>query len=518
MHDHTQYFPSRGEDDRLDVAGILRRRLEREPDREILSFSGDRWTAGRILERVIAVQAWLARGGIGRGDRVAVMLENGPDHVALIYALILMGAVWIPVNTRLRAAGIEYVLGHARPRLFVCGGAFEKEARRACEAAGFDGLAGEAALGRAAAPVGAALACAPVEPGDLLCIIYTSGTTGAPKGVLFSHRMLRIATESALIVADVREGDRLFLWEPLCHIGGAQMLLVPFLVRATLYSVPRFSASRFWDQVAAGRCTQVHYLGGILDILLRQPIRPPARHTLRVGWGAGVAKANWAAVRDGLGIALRECYGMTEGSSFATLNAEDRPGSIGKALPWLTVELLDDGDEPVPAGEPGQIVVSSRVPGTFFSGYLDNPEATREALRGGRLYTGDMARADEDGYLYFVGRRTDSMRIRGENVSAWEIERIALTHPDVEAAAAIGVESGIGEQDVLLYVQWRKGRAPTFEGLAAWLGERLASFQWPRYYAAVERFETTPSERIRKHRLPRSLEGAWDRLAAVARG
>jgi crotonobetaine/carnitine-CoA ligase len=208
---------------------------------------------------------------------------------------------------------------------------------------------------------------------------------------------------------------------------------------------------------------------------------------------------------------------MTEGSSFATLNAEDRPGSIGKALPWLTVELLDDRDRPVPVGEPGQIVVSSRVPGAFFSGYLDNPGATREALRHGKLYTGDMARADADGHLYFVGRRTDSMRIRGENVSAWEIERIAAAHPDVSAAAAVGVESGIGEQDVLLYVLWREGRAQAFDGLSAWLGERLASFQWPRYYAAVERFETTPSERIRKHLLPRALDGAWDRLSAAAR-
>ncbi|CAM5202918.1 Long-chain-fatty-acid--CoA ligase OS=Castellaniella defragrans (strain DSM / CCUG 39792 / 65Phen)OX=1437824 GN=BN940_15436 PE=3 SV=1 [Castellaniella denitrificans] len=515
MHDDPipHYFPSRMEGDRLDVTGILRSRLEREPGRAILSFGVDPWTAGRIHERVIAVQARLAQEGVGRGARVAVMLENSPDHVALIYALILMGAVWIPVNTRLKAPGIEYVLGHARPDLLICGEAFEPEVLAACQIAGYDRLLPEAALAAAVVPAGGALTCAPVGPGDLLCIIYTSGTTGAPKGVLFSHRMLRIAAESVLLVADVRAGDRLFLWEPLCHIGGAQMLLVPFLADATLHLVPRFSASRFWDQVAEGGCTQVHYLGGILDILMRLPSRP-ATHTLRVGWGAGVAKANWAAVRDGMGIALRECYGMTEGSSFATLNAEDRPGSVGKALPWLSVELLDDQDRPVPVGEPGQVVVSSRVPGTFFSGYLDNPGATREALRHGKLYTGDMARADADGYLYFVGRRTDSMRIRGENVSAWEIERIAATHPDVAAAAAVGVESGIGEQDVLLYVQWLEGRAQAFDGLSAWLGDRLASFQWPRYYASVDRFETTPSERIRKHRLPRALDGAWDRLAA----
>jgi crotonobetaine/carnitine-CoA ligase len=518
MHPYTRYFPCRAEDDDLDVVSLLRRGLDGQPSRHIFSFAGEDWSAQRLRRRVIQLQAHLAAWDIQRGDRVAVMLDNTADHVALIYALVLMGAVWVPVNTRLKAAGIEYLLHHCRPRLFIVGQPYAAEAEIAHRDAPFTRLETDAFMeAHAAAAETGVLASPPLQPHDLLCIIYTSGTTGAPKGVLFTHRMLRIAAESVLIVADVRDGDRLFLWEPLCHIGGAQMLLVPFLASATLYSVPRFSASRFWDQVAQGRCTQLHYLGGILDILMRTPAAsPPPSHTLRLGWGAGVSRQNWNAVRERLSIALRECYGMTEGSSFATVNTDDRPGSIGKALPWLTVELLDDADRPVPAGELGQVVVSSAVPGTFFSGYLDNPEASAQALRDGKLYTGDIARADTDGYLYFVGRRSDSMRIRGENVSAWEIERVALAHPDVAAAAAVGVASDIGEQDILLYIQWQPDRAQPFVALSRWLGERLASYQWPRYYAAVESFALTPSERIRKHLLPASVEHAWDRLAGQA--
>jgi crotonobetaine/carnitine-CoA ligase len=521
MHPYTRYFPSRAEDDNLDVVPLLRRGLDGEPSRRVFSFAGEDWSAQRLRRRVLQLQARLGTLGVRRGDRVAVMLDNTPDHVALIYALILMGAVWVPVNTRLKAPGIEYLLNHCRPGLFIVGAPYAAEADIGRRDAPFARLETEAFLDPAAAAAGDADAgapvCPPLQPHDLLCIIYTSGTTGAPKGVLFTHRMLRIAAESVLIVADVRDGDRLFLWEPLCHIGGAQMLLVPFLAAATLYSVPRFSASRFWDQVAQGRCTQLHYLGGILDILMRMPAasQPPS-HTLRLGWGAGVSRQNWESVRKRLGIALHECYGMTEGSSFATVNTDDRPGSIGKALPWLTVELLDDADRPVPAGELGQVVVSSAVPGTFFAGYLDNPEASAQALRAGKLYTGDIARADADGYLYFVGRRSDSMRIRGENVSAWEIERVALAHPDVAAAAAVGVASDIGEQDILLYIQWQAGRAQPFGALSRWLGERLASYQWPRYYAAVESFAMTPSERIRKHLLPASPEHAWDRQVGEA--
>jgi crotonobetaine/carnitine-CoA ligase len=512
MHPYTRYFPSRADDDALDVVSLLRRGLCQDPARILFSFEGDDWSAQRIKTRVVQLQNRLADIGIRAGDRVAVMLDNSPDHVALIYALMLMGVVWIPVNTRLKAPGIEYLLHHCRPKLFVVGQPYADQARSVADTASFVRVETDMFMQAQAATDGG-LICMPIKPEDLLCIIYTSGTTGAPKGVLFTHRMMRIAAESVLIVADVRDGDRLFLWEPLCHIGGAQMLLVPFLAAARLFSVPRFSASRFWDQVGQGRCTQVHYLGGIFDILMRLPPEgQPASHSLRLGWGAGVSRQNWSAVKERLGIALRECYGMTEGSSFATVNTEDRPGSIGKALPWLQVELLDDAGRPVPAGELGQVVVSSAVPGTFFSGYLDNPQASAEALRDGKLYTGDIARADADGHLYFVGRRSDSMRIRGENVSAWEVERVALGHPDVAAVAAIGVESDIGEQEILLYVQWQEARAPAFSGLASWLGERLASYQWPRYYAQVDHFELTPSERIRKHRLVRKVDGAWDRM------
>jgi len=511
MHPYTRYFPARHDDDALDVVAILRHGLSADPARPLFSFDGDGWDAGRVRAQVARTQAALRRLGIGAGDRVAVMLDNSPEHMALIYALMLMGAVWVPVNTKLKTAGIEYLLQHCAPALLVVGQGYQEYARAAHQGTAATRLVPEDSLW--ADMAGAhELLIAPVEPEDLLCIIYTSGTTGAPKGVLFTHRMMRIASESALIVADVRDGDRLFLWEPLCHIGGAQMLLAPFLAQTVLSAVPRFSATRFWNQVAQERCTQLHYLGGSLDILMRQlgDASPPA-HTLRVGWGAGVSRQNWKAVRERLGIALRECYGMTEGSSFATVNTDDIPGSIGKALPWLAIELLDDNDRPVPTGELGQIVVSSAIPGTFFSGYLDNPTATAQSLRDGKLYTGDIARADDDGHLYFVGRRTDSMRIRGENVSAWEVERVVLSHPDIAAAAALGVASDIGEQEILLYVQWREQHGGAFEQLSHWLGERLASYQWPRYYVAVTQFELTPSERIRKHQLPRAVDQAWDR-------
>ena len=507
MHAYSDYFPQRHPHDALDCAPLIAAALHQTPGAAFLHLDDRVVTHTEAVQRIAQLQKWFGQHGLVAGDRVAVMLGNSAAHIHLIYALIVSGLVWVPVNTKLRSAGLEYLIDHAEPKLFVSEPAFDDV---------FIGIEAGAAS-RVELPEfepdadTAAWETPPIAPHHPLCVIYTSGTTGAPKGVVFTHRMMRIASEAAVRVADVRAGDRLLLWEPLCHIGGAQMLLLPFLEHVELHVVPRFSATRFWTQVTRSRATQLHYLGGILDILMQLPTAlQPAQHSLRVAWGAGVAASSWRPIENRLQVRLRECYGMTECSSFATLNTTGTPGSIGKPLPWIELELLDENGQPVKDGEAGEIVLSSRVEGAFLPEYLKNETATRAAIRNGKLYTGDSARRDAAGDLFFVGRRTDSMRVRGENVSAWEIERVFASHPAVSASAAVGVASEIGEQDILLNVQF-KGPAIDWESLQAWAATRLANFQLPRYYRAVKQFELTPSERIKKHLLPRDIGDAWDR-------
>jgi crotonobetaine/carnitine-CoA ligase len=507
----THHFEKRDPDDRLDVVPLLRAGLLDERPRSLLAYEGRPVDARELRSRVASVQRQLHRAGVRRGDRVAVMLSNTVEHVATLYALMLYGAVWVPVNVKLRGAGLAYIMEHARPVLLLF------EPQYADAVAGLHDVTACCLEDSDDRAVGAgddadALTAAPVMPHDPLCIIYTSGTTGAPKGVVFTHRMLRIASEAAVMVAGIRPGDRAFMWEPLCHIGGAQMLMMPFLVDADLYVVQRFSASRFWSQWQAAGATHLHYLGGVLDVLMQLPDdATPPPPSIRTAWGAGVPEQAWDSIRARFGCELRECYGMTECSSFATFNASGRPGSIGKALPWMTVQLLDESGQPVAQGDIGEMVLSSDLEGVFFPGYLDNPEATRNTLRDGRLYTGDLAREVGDGDYLFVGRRTDSMRVRGENVSAWEVERVFAGHPAIEAVAAVGVSGRIGEQEILLYVQFRRGAALQWAALVEWARPRLATFQLPRYYTAIEQFDLTPSQRVRKHMLPKSAEGAWER-------
>jgi carnitine-CoA ligase len=507
MHAYSDYFPERHPHDALDCAPLIAAGLRQTPGSAFLHLDDGVVSHAEAAQHIAQLQRWFRQHGLVAGDRVAVMLGNSAPHIHLIYALIVSGIVWVPVNTKLRRAGLDYLLDHAEPKLFVSEPAFddvfvdiESGVPNRVELPEFDASAEPAAFESPR-----------IAPDHPLCVIYTSGTTGAPKGVVFTHRMMRIASEAALLVADVRAGDRLFLWEPLCHIGGAQMLMLPFIERVELHVVPRFSATQFWTQIVRSRATQLHYLGGILDILMQLPATAqPEPHSIRVAWGAGVAASSWQAIEERLQVRLRECYGMTECSSFATLNTTGTPGSIGKPLPWIDLELLDEDGSPVKDGEAGEIVLSSRVEGAFLPAYLKNETATRAAVRNGKLYTGDSARRDGAGDLFFVGRRTDSMRVRGENVSAWEIERVFASHPAVSASAAIGVASEIGEQDILLNVQFR-GAPVDWEALQAWAATRLASFQLPRYYRAVNHFELTPSERIKKHLLPRDTSNAWDR-------
>ena len=282
--------------------------------------------------------------------------------------------------------------------------------------------------------------------------MYTSGTTGPPKGVQVTDRMLLASALGAVFASDASDGDVMFLWEPLCHIGGVQVLLLPLLRRVSVAMVERFSASRFWEQAASSGATHIHHLGGILPMLLSRPEQEQGTgHGVRVSWGGGMTAAVWQAAEERFGIRVRECYGMTEAASICTLNARGAEHGIGRPLPYFDLDLRDDDDRTVPDGCVGEIVLRPRLPGLVTPGYLDDPDATRSALRGGWWHTGDVGRVD-DGDLHYVGRRSDSVRHRGENVSAWQVESVVNTHPAVAESALVGVPEPGGEQDLLLYV------------------------------------------------------------------
>jgi carnitine-CoA ligase len=486
------------------------------PERLFARFEGAPITFGALDRMADGIARGLADRGVGAGDRVAVMLRNSPAALATIFGLAKAGIVWVPVNVQLRGPGLGYILGHAEPRLVIAEADLVDTIRAAgCALPLLIHVGGDAAARLEPLLAGAARFGAPAPASDAcLAICYTSGTTGDPKGVLLSHQMLRFAGEAVALVSAARTGDVMLLWEPLYHIGGAQLLVLPLIREVSLAMVERFSASRLWQQAQAYGATHLHYLGGILEMLLKQPPGPLDRtHGVRVAWGGGCPAELWRAFETRFGVAIRECYGMTEASSFTTYNDSGTVGAVGKAVPWFTIELRDPAGGRVPSGGRGEIVVRARDPRALFAGYFRNPDATAAALRDGALHTGDLGTIDRDDNLSFLGRMTDSVRCRGENVSAWEVERVASGHPAVEACAMVGVAAAIGEQDIKLFVQPRPGGVLDPAELSAWLAARLAPYQNPRYICIVDGFERTPSQRIMKHRLSRALDDAWDRLA-----
>jgi crotonobetaine/carnitine-CoA ligase len=491
---------------------------EREGGRAFARFDGETITFAALDRASAAIAAGLASLGVGRGDRVAVMMRNSPAALALVFALMRSGMVWVPVNVHAVGEGLRHVLTHADPKALVADAEFLPHIA-GC-AAPLDGVVRVVAAGEGEVTLSAIIAAAgfeapPPAPSDLLAIMYTSGTTGPAKGVMVTHRMLRLAGEGALRVAGARDGDVLHMWEPLYHIGGAQLLVLPLLRQVRLAMVRRFSASRFWAEVRAEGASHIHFLGGILQILLKQPPGPLDRaHGARIAWGGGCPAEVWRPFEERFGVTIRECYGMTEASSFTTVNDRGLVGSVGRALPWLEVAVRDAAGRAVAAGVRGEIVVRARDPTALTPGYFRDAEATAKALRDGALHTGDCGSFDAEGNLFLHGRITDSVRVRGENVSAWEVERAASRHPAVADCAMIGVAAEVGELEIKLFVQPREGATIDLAALSAWLGERLAPYQNPRYLALVEAFERTASQRIMKHRLSPSREGCFDRLAA----
>jgi len=186
---------------------------------------------------------------------------------------------------------------------------------------------------------------------------------------------------------------------------------------------------------------------------------------------------------------------------------------VGKPTPWFDVELIGPSGAPMRTGERGEIVVRTSSAGAITRGYLNNPEATSRALRGHAFHTGDLGSFDAHGNMYFHGRITDNVRVRGENVSAMEVEQIAAKHPAIEDCAMIGVVAEIGEQEIKLFVKRKPGATVDAPALSAWLGERLAPYQNPRYIVMVDEFERTASQRIMKHKLATHAAVAWDRSA-----
>lgn len=500
--------------DTATVCSLLKSMTRARPDHVYMRWDGGKLTCAELQKKSGQLAARFAALGVKPGERVAIMLGHHLDHVFVFFALIRIGAVLVPVNPALRGPSLSYQLDHSRPALLIADREFAEVLDEPIATATISQVLWRDGPGDFTGNDGVKLGAAGDHPpevvfrwDDLRIILYTSGTTGAPKGVQMSDRMLLASALGSIWISGVEPDDTLHFWDPVYHVFGAEVLVLALMVPVTLYMVPRFSASHFWREVKEAGASHIHYVGGVLQMLLKQPESPLDKaHGARIAWGGGCPADIWTSFEERFGITVREGYGMTETSSFSTINTERCRGSIGKAVDYFEVQVVDDEGMPCPPEVAGEIRVSEREPGVLTIGYFGDPEATAAALHDGWLYTGDRATMDADGFIRFLGRKKDSLRRRGENISAWEVERVLNDHPEVAECALVGVKSEIGDDDLKLFVRRNEGSRVTASELLEWSRERLPKFQVPRFWTFIDEFRKTPTHRIQKQFLSTSIE------------
>ena len=494
------------------IAAVLASRAASDPDAVYCTFRGESITVGVFARRVDRMATMLKSQGLVQGDRVAVMLPGHPEHLYLIFALARLGMVRVPINVHLIGAPLDHLIAELQPRAIVVDSAYR---------GALDGIAGrvqtvlwrndaEGAFDRYESYAEDTVA-SPTKPDDVIALTPSSGTTGAPKGVLKSDRHLRAGPMAILRLTEAKPGDVFLFWESLHHGSGVAVAIAALIGRFQLAMLERFSASRFWDDARAHRATHVHYLGSVLPMLLKQPPRPDDRdHSVRIAWGGGCPDRVWHAFAERFGVTMREGYGLSELLTFVTLNIDGPAGSIGKPLSFYEIGLLADDGTPVAQGEKGEVAVLARDPRLGFLGYFGNPVADAAARRDGWFLTGDLAHADAEGNLFYGGRKKDMLRRRGINISAWDVESVFAAHAAIAEVALVGVPSDLGEDELKLVVKVRDGAAVSPPELIAWCRGRLPHFQVPRYIEFIDVFPKTPTQRIQKKELSRSVAGVWD--------
>jgi carnitine-CoA ligase len=502
------------------IADLLAQRAQQAPSDVYCTFRGRDYTIGEIDSLSNRIANGLLARGLKPGDRVALMLPSHPDHIAAILALTKAGFVRVSVNTHFIGAALDYPFEKFSPHALIADAQFGGVLQEVT--AHHPGMQVVWRDDSAASDWDELLRASPQRPDvrpqadDILAITPSSGTTGAPKGVLKSDRTLRAGSMGVLRVSGAAEGSVFLLWEALHHGAGVAVLIAAIIGRIRLAMVERFSASSFWDDVRSGGVTHIHYLGGVLPILLKQPASTTDReHGVRVAWGGGCPPEVWQPFSERFGVEMHEGYGLSEMTTFVTVNVDGPAGSIGKPLSYFDVRLADDEDRDVAAGTPGEMWIRNRMPGLQFLGYYQDDAATQGAVRDGWFCTGDLARRDEAGWLYFAGRKKESLRRRGINISAWEVERVIAGHPAVEECALVPVPSELGDDELKIFIRAKPGAELREPQLVAWCRERLPHFQVPRYVVFIDEFPKTPTQRIRKGELSRETAGVWDAESAA---
>src|SRR6266702_468457 len=479
------------------LSTILTRQAERYGERILLVAGETRWTFAQTAAIAAASAQALVDAGIKPGDRVALMCSNRPEFLQVYLGCAWLGAIAVPINTALRGFQLSHIFRNSRPALLVVEAQFVV-AIESVEAGvelpprtwiiGAAAGAIDARLSALPLPaLGAAAPAGAVRPGDTVAILYTSGTTGPAKGVCCPQAQLFWWGIYSARALGVREGDVLFTTLPLFHTNALNAFYQAVLNGCTYVLEPKFSASGFWAAARRHQATVGYLLGAMAVMLLSQPeSADDTGHGVRVALGGGVPPQIHRTFFERFSVPLVDGYGSTETNFvFAGTIPSDRPGTMGYLADGVEACIVGPGDEPLPDGEAGELLLRSREPLAFSTGYFGMPDNTAEAWRNRWFHTGDRVVRDADGHYRFIDRMKDSIRRRGENVSSWEVEQVLLKHPAIAACAIYPLPSELGEDEVAAAVQLEPGHALEPIDVVRHCEGKMAYFAVPRFVRIV---------------------------------
>lgn len=496
------------------LCGAFDSRITAAGDRAFVVFKDKTWSYSEFKQALLAAARVLVARGIRKGDRVGVMARNDIGHLLLLFACARIGAIMVPTNPEYGAAEAGYVLKHAGVAAVASGKEQLAVVRDACKEIDpapwfvqFDAKASGAPnlLDLIASAPDTALP-PPAGADDTCVIIYTSGSTGFPKGAMHSQRNFVTAGEANVARLWLQPEDRLLTMLPLFHVNALFYSLAGTLAAgAAIIVVEKFSAGTFWDTAVRTGATQVNFIdtvGRILKARPRSEFRP--EHRIKTVYGARPEVQE--CFRNEFGIAnLINGFGMTEipgvhCNPFEGLRKATSLGPVGRhpdpARPWAQCRLVDDHGKDVGVDEVGELWVKHPI---VMQGYYRDPEQTRASFRDGWFMTGDLMRRDADGHFYFVTRKKDIIRRRGENIAGLELDRVIGAHPGVVEVAAVGVPAELGDEEILVAVVGKPEAKLTAEDIAKWCAERLAAMKVPRYVLFLDSLPKTATHKIAKH-------------------
>ena len=514
----------------MNIREYLESKVGKYPDKVYLTFEDRWWTYQQFNDRVNQAANAFLELGIQKGDRVCLMLLNSPEFLFSWFGLNKMGGIMVPINTAFKVPETLYIVEHCGAKGIIAQSETQPTALSVQEKSSSlkwvalfhrDSKEKSIALWSLWDKSSASLKEIPLQDQDIASIIYTSGTTGPPKGAMHTHQAYVLCGQAMTVRAGLSSQDRLMVILPLFH-ANAQFYSVmgSLAAEASVILVPRFHASQFWRQAKKYGATQFNFIGAVGRILAARPKEEfEPGHSIRVTNGGPVPSDVYHAFTERFNIPyVIDGYGLTECPCVCQnpIYGLKKVGSMGlpaqhpdPSIPFTEMRIVDDEDRDLPIGKVGELVLRSPV---LMKGYFKDPQQTTEVMRGGWFHTGDDCYQDEGGYFFFVDRKKDIIRRKGENISSVEVEMVINAHPKVSESAVVAVPSSLSEDEVKAFVVLREGEDLPPEEMIDWCRERLADFKIPRYLKYQKTLPKTPSQRIAKYLLKQegAEEGSLD--------